>query len=435
MKTVPRNFKIQQRRSIMKTHRTTMSSWWGRLGKRPACGFTLVELLVVIAIIGMLIALLLPAVQAAREAARRMQCGNNLKQLGLALHNFHDANNAFPASRDFLTVPRPTSLEGQTDADPYNGSINWGQDLFMATGGWSTAVFLFPFIEAAARYDSIFVKNTAGQSMYTAAWNSVDGQRAEGLRTAIAAFLCPSCPGSPLSTVVEPAYAVSARSNYAFCRGDALQNAEAVQGFAANTWTDARARSLFIPLERRDMGYISDGTSNTIAVSEMVKPSTYPFLFVKGGVIGLPDAQANSISTAGATRVCLTFTPDRITILERTDTDTSGRDASTHGSFTRAFLISLGTLSMSGFNTVLPPNSPSCLGGRWNFEGGWGMFSAQSHHTGGVNAAFFDGSVRFISETIDFGPADSVYIRGSGQSPFGVWGALGTPDGGEATRF
>jgi len=69
------------------------------------------------------------------------------------------------------------------------------------------------------------------------------------------------------------------------------------------------------------------------------------------------------------------------------------------------------------------------------FESGWGIYSAQSNHTGGVNGVFFDGAVRFISETIDFGPADSVYIRTDGPSPFGAWGALGTPDGGEATRL
>jgi prepilin-type N-terminal cleavage/methylation domain-containing protein len=418
----------------MASYRQNSLVFFGRdeLGKNQAHAFTLVELLVVIAIIGMLIALLLPAVQAAREAARRMQCSNNLKQIGLALHNFHDTNNAFPASRDFLTVPKPEPIPDVAETDPYTGENNWGSTKWIATGGWSTSVFLFPYIEATSRYDSILQKNAAGQALYPATWDTKDGQRAEGLRTAIAAFLCPSCTAGPLSTVVCPDYAPSARTNYAMCRGDALQDTEAFRNFAAAPWTDSRTRSLFIPMERRGIGYIQDGTSNTLAASEMIKPSSHPSLLVKGGVIDLPPTQANSISTPGATRVCLTLSTDRITI----PTEPVNLASSTfHGSFIRAFLIGLGTVCMHGFSTVLPPNSPSCIATVGMFEDGWGIYSAQSNHQGGVNGVMFDSSVRFITDTIDFGPADSVYIRTDGPSPFGVWGALGTPDGGESTRL
>jgi hypothetical protein len=95
-------------------------------------------------------------------------------------------------------------------------------------------------------------------------------------------------------------------------------------------------------------------------------------------------------------------------------------------------MLALGTVSMHGFSTVLPPNSPSCIASVGVFEGGWGIYSAQSNHMGGVNGVLFDSSVRFISDTIDFGPANSEYIRTDGPSPFGVWGAMGTPDGGES---
>lgn len=107
-------------------------------------GFTLVELLVVIAIIGILIALLLPAVQAAREAARRSQCTNNLKQLGLALHNFHDVNNRLPASSHDPIFLDPTYRDYRGERDK-----------------WSYLVLILPYIEQKALYDDL-VQNCLG---------------------------------------------------------------------------------------------------------------------------------------------------------------------------------------------------------------------------------------------------------------------------------
>lgn len=129
-------------------------------------GFTLVELLVVIAIIGILIALLLPAVQAAREAARRSQCTNNLKQLGLALHNYHDTYNEFPAG----------------GADTGNGSREM----------WGWGAFILPFIEESNLYEQLRVS----QQDLTVTLNNTSLRPL--VQTAIEGFICPSDPGGDL---------------------------------------------------------------------------------------------------------------------------------------------------------------------------------------------------------------------------------------------
>lgn len=386
--------------------------------------FTLVELLVVIAIIGILIALLLPAVQAAREAARRMQCSNNLKQLGLALHNFHDAHKAFPASRDFLTVPKPNPLPAEDAVwagGTWSGGNNWGGDRFLASAGWSGMVFLFPYIEASARYDTFFEKSADGEPIYQSAFSVPPG-----VQDAVTAFICPSCPGSWSGDEVAPGWmgVPIARTNYGLCRGDAIYHPDLLPG-RHDAWSDVRSRCVFNPTEQKGIGSIVDGTSNTIAVSEFTKPTSYPALSVKGGVAAyyVPD-----IYTAGEARGCLNVTQDRKTFVDPDEADTG------HGSFTRAYRLVWGGANMQGFNTVLPPNSPSCISNRYAFEHAWSIMSAESFHTGGVNCALFDGSVQFVSETIDYGPTNAAPAR-SGPSQFGVWGAMGSPNGGESASL
>jgi len=381
---------------------------------RQRRGFTLVELLVVIAIIGMLIALLLPAVQAAREAARRMQCSNNLKQLGLALHNFHDVNNEFPASRDFLTIPRPNPMP---TAPPWPWQWDGGVNL-MGSAGWSGLVFLFPHIELMSNYESFFERDSAGDPRFVhALGNPV------GVRTALPAFLCPSCPGSGLADPTWTWNAPVARTNYGLSRGERVFHSEQLPHNIQHSWERSESRSAFNPITRRDMGSIADGTSNTLAISEFAKPTSFPSHDVRGSMVlfSPPD-----VYEGGAVRGCLNSRSDRMTL--------SGTVMEEHPSFTRALRLTFGTVTMQGFQTILPPNSPSCFASLWNWEWTWAVASVSSFHTGGVNGAFFDGSVRFIPDTIDFGPANAAPTL-SGRSQFGVWGALGTPDGGEAVSF
>jgi len=185
---------------------------------RKQKGFTLVELLVVIAIIGVLVALLLPAVQAAREAARRSSCTNNLKQLGLSLHNHHDTYGTFPAVRE---------LTGHHNR----------------TTGF---VAILPFMEGDNAYDQIKANPTV------APWNGNDIWR----QPSIAAFMCPSSTAPATLNGGQTMW-----RNYHFCLGDRYRN----QGGSMRT-----TRGVFRNQKGTRFADITDGTSNTIALGERI---------------------------------------------------------------------------------------------------------------------------------------------------------------------
>ena len=172
-----------------------------RVSKRAA--FTLVELLVVIAIIGILIALLLPAIQAAREAARRAQCGNNVKQLGLACQNFHSANKKFPPG-----------VANQWSPPPTGGSEN------AQCMGW--VAFCLQYIEDKTMYDALN-QALSPRTLYTGNWASPPGPAAELAKTAMPVFMCPSDPLGA-GGYLNPNFSASsagniAKSNYVGCAG------------------------------------------------------------------------------------------------------------------------------------------------------------------------------------------------------------------------
>ena len=374
--------------------------------------FTLVELLVVIAIIGILIALLLPAVQAAREAARRMQCSNNLKQFGLALHNFHDSRKSFPAFRDYLKIPNPGNF---TEAAPPNNG----------TGGFSGLLWLFPYMELGARYDAML-----GETGNNNAWDSQ-----VALRTAVTPFLCPSCPGDGLSgEVAASPNPPTARTNYGFSLGDGAFEPSRWQPNPDRGGRDnVRGRSMFVPYQNKKMSAAADGTSNTIAMSEFGKPSEAQSADVRAGVIrvwmGVDEGNDPNVDS-GYFRRCLNARNGRT--LAFVDTVPGGNFTPLNAQFARGQRMNYGFPLFISFQTILPPNSPQCASD--NADTGRGLYSASSYHTGGVNGVMFDGSVQFISDTIGFGNADAVQVR-TGASLFGVWGALGSPNGGEAVSI
>ena len=414
--------------------------------KNTSKGFTLVELLVVIAIIGILIGLLLPAVQAAREAARRMKCSNNLKQLGLALHNYADKNNeAFPAG-----------LAGFYHLYPNIGY----------------AIPLLPFMEQQQTYDAIvgycdpISRSGIGETdptqmddrdlFFTIGAGSAEGlsdQVIEALKGTFKkpmnAFICPS-DGNTKNGVTIGDFTFS-KNSYVGSMGDAQwgQNYTGIAGDPCNVaygdqakGISASGRGLFMPRHWHTFSSMSDGTSNTVAFSETIVSEEDGFSTasenVKGGVENdvqmVGDGQTSYVNPAR----CLVTTNDN-------GDRNLLRDA---GFGARGLVFHLGHASESRFNTILPPNSRSCANFNtksYNDEKNtgisWGVYSAQSNHSGGVNCAMADGSVRFVTDNVDWTTnsanidvkADSQHTyRTSGASLYGIWGAMGTPAGGES---
>ncbi len=197
-------------------------------------GFTLIELLVVIAIIAILVALLLPAVQQAREAARRSSCKNNLKQIGVALHNYHDTHNAIPPA--YAASIQATGVL----ADP-------------GPTGWGWGVMMLPFIEQGALYDAVRPNTEPFHEDFATAGTPGAAQRVQ-LQQPIPTYRCPSAPGPNIN---------NHRSNYGTSNYVAIYGAHS----GAGTQTGAGNGCMFYnsSINFRDL---LDGTSNVIIIGE-----------------------------------------------------------------------------------------------------------------------------------------------------------------------
>jgi len=412
-------------------------------------GFTLVELLVVIAIIGVLVGLLLPAVQAAREAARRMSCSNNFKQIGLAVHNYHSAYNQLPTQK--------SGTSGFTSAKAGAGGLtglDWAAaSLVRNHEELSFLVGLTPFMEGQALWEQISNPNAPDSDKSVGVWPAMgptpnESGPANGdygpWFTEIATLRCPSDPGVGL-----PAFG---RTNYAACLGDSPYRGSAggtssTLGRSSNPsqWVRASQRGVFVPREKAAFRDILDGLANTIICGEITTD------------LGDRDTRTSPRQDATVMAAAAQLTPSacRTTGLDATRPQFWATTGVTLSAIDegRGFRWADGNPTFTVMNTILPPNSPACIAttavmaaavGDGNVATGGaasatsrhssGYLPASSRHQGGCHVLLGDGAVKFITDSIDSGNSTQLPVISGGtgtrapgaQSSYGVWGRLGT---------
>lgn len=325
------------------------------MSKRLRPGFTLVELLVVIAIIGVLIALLLPAVQQAREAARRMSCSNQMKQLGLAMHNYHDTFNNFPAM-NYLT--------GDPNGSTYQGYSAWVQ--------------ILPFIEQTALSEQL----QAESNRYFNTWGS-QGTR----RVKIQALLCPSDSEFP-ARPADGSFADGPGCNYGVSFGST--KAWSSPSNQNGMFRGPHSRSNPQAGVETNMRDVTDGLSNTLMASEHLAGDNNSSAIMNGSTseprFGSDPSWTNYPSQA-----------DLTSFGQSCEGSTSHN--SNNGQHWIAPLPTQTTL-----NTVAPPNwqYPNCQSSSSGIAADRnGVYAPRSRHPGGVMAVAGDGSVKFVTDTID----------------------------------
>jgi prepilin-type N-terminal cleavage/methylation domain-containing protein/prepilin-type processing-associated H-X9-DG protein len=352
--------------------------------RRP--GFTLIELLVVIAIIAVLIALLLPAVQAAREAARRAQCVNNLKQLGLAVHNYISSNSVLPAQA----------------INPAGATQSWGW-----TYGWGLAIL--PHMEQQPAYNAwnfslgLFgnaAGNTYQKGNVTVAYMNISG------------FLCPS--DSIKKMPLDP----YGGTNYVCNYGGPGQLGNTTDGAYSGTMVPNADTTKNANLGPIGIESITDGTSNTALFSERLL-----------GLVGSPQIPVTDknhkrvvftatgpIGKTGATGAMAMVTACKS--LPLTATCTANGSSASGRTWTMAYQYHV---AVNAYNHVGAPNSNSCVNtvdqGGWLTMGGpLSTTPPNSNHSGGVNMGFADGSVRFLKDSVSLPTFWAIGTRDYGET-------------------
>lgn len=374
-----------------------------------------------------------------------MKCTNNLRQFGIGLHNYHDVHNAFPHNK-------------------------WGDDLATCdcgSGVWCRAernygvisfiVALYPFMEQQQRWD--MVVNTSQyrqaviwgdpESVFTAPYDTGRDYQTRGYpgayepvecyRGPIDYLVCPSdgkgkeiCPNWRDATDEAHGFTQGAKTNYVGSIGDTIfasgENDYTARGFFSNH--SARGNGMRF----RNMAELADGTTNTLVMSEIVTGSQASDPHIKGGYVQL------AIDNFSPANCMATPDPNDRRVYA---------DATNVGGESRGIHHALGNNRICTFQTILPPNSPSCAVTIDHSGQNQGLCSATSNHPGGVNCLRGDASVSFVSDSVDcmtnaselsvLGTGETAFTtlyytstaEPTGKSPYGIWGAMGSIAGGE----
>ena len=366
-------------------------------------GFTLIELLVVTAIIALLIGLLLPAVQSAREAARRAQCVNNLKQIGIAIHNYISANNTLPIGSVYERL-------NPVDCNPFHG-IN--------PVGWSLFELILNYMEQQSIYNAINF-NLAPGSLYSNGqrqiYYGVDAGAANytAMSATVASFVCPSDTGfTPLTYS-----GTTAINGYAQCSYAGMSGTYDIWDWSCNcpptpivpscqggVWPNNDG--VFYNDFAVRLASITDGTSNTIAVGEFARFKNDPDQNFNqwNQALKFVSAYGNNNNTSrpegmasSAPKINAPFQPNNVT-----------------------------TYSPNNWSWPTGDADSWCFSNNGVYALMLGQFGFRSQHPGGANFLFADGSVHFLKETIDMGnPVYSATLANKG-----VYRNLSTRAGGE----
>ncbi|MEM8913599.1 MAG: DUF1559 domain-containing protein [Planctomycetota bacterium] len=382
---------------------------------RVRVAFTLIELLVVIAIIGVLVGILLPAVQAAREAARRMSCSNHLKQIGLAVHNYHSAYRNAPVQGTGTYV---------SPDDPI------GTNSFQL----SFLVGVLPFIEQQSLWQQIrnpYFDAGPPAVAFNAMGPSPRNRNYPPWTTEVPGFRCPSDPGAGLPSL--------GRTNYAACMGDATDfTNDGAWVRPGGIWQRTRlsqmrasSRGFFVSHERMRFRDVLDGLTNTIMLGEITTDLADRDIRT---ATSLNNGWANGVHDRGT--MCRSqIDPSRPRFwIAAGDPGAPMIDAT--GEQGRGFRWADQSLNMTTFNTILAPNREMCSGAS---AGSPGQLPPSSRHPGGCHIVMGDGAVHFVTDSIEAGdPASGTVVNGGSgprapgsPSPYGLWGSLGTRAGHE----